>query len=354
MKNSSALDALFTGKSAQGSLQAFFFERGAPFRLQLECTADCSADCAYCYARIMEGNEPLSSREIRGLLRRAAALGIKQIDWMGGDPLERPDWIELMQAARYAGMTNNLWTCGPRLNDVVTAKRVIELTRDGFVSIHLDSLNPNVLRSIRKTYDPQQVQDTISGLELLLEAGKPAHEIANLIMLTAHHTPEDVRKTMEIMYRNHRILTCLMSLKPVDERGLLYAHLPRAEDVNMAYRHRDDIFLGGHSMGCQDFPKQYCGSCLFISMDGKVSSCYSLRRTLGNVREQAFEDIIHANSSSLFYTPYRGSEHAASCTACNKDACWGCRANAFYFGNGVYSDDPLCTHAHSRTDNCPY
>jgi len=349
-----ALDGLFAGGIEGGHAQAAAFERRAPYRLQMECCSECSADCAYCYARVMKGAEPLSTREIKGLLRRAASLGIKEVDWMGGDPLERPDWIELLQAARYAGMTNNLWTCGPRLNDIVTAKRVIELTRDGFVAVHLDSLEPDVLQALRHTYNPRQVGDTFAGLELLLEAGKPPHEVANLIMLTAHHTPEDVEATMSYMHQRYGVRTILMSLKPVDERGALYAHLPRAEDVNLAYRHRDEMFLSGHGMGCQDVPKQYCGTCIFVSLDGDVSSCYALRRTLGNVREQTLEDIVQAHSSSLFFTPYRGIDHGASCSACDGEACWGCRANAFYFGNGVYGEDPLCQHSRGTSDNCPY
>lgn len=349
-----ALDALFAGGSERGRAQASAFERGAPYRLQMECSTECSADCAYCYAQVMRGSEPLSTREIKGLLRRASALGIREVDWMGGDPLERPDWIELMQAARYLGMTNNLWTCGPRLGDIVTAKRVIELTRDGFVAVHLDSLEPEVLRPLRRTYNPRQVGDTIAGLELLLEAGKPPQEVANLIMLTAHHTPEDVEATMGFMHKRYGVRTCLMSLKPVDDRGSLYAYLPRTEDVNRAYRRRDELFLDGHGMGCQDFPKQYCGSCVFISLDGDVSSCYSLRRTLGNVREQTLEDIVGAHSSSLFFTPYRASDHGSACTACDGHTCWGCRANAFYFGDGVYGEDPLCEHSQGIKDNCPY
>lgn len=353
-RSGKALDTLFNNSSEQARSQSACFDRNEPYRLQIECTNECSANCAYCYARVMEAEEPLTTREIKSLLRQAANLGIKQIDWMGGDPLQRPDWVELMQAVRYAGMTNNLWTCGPRLNDIVTAKRVIELTQDGFVMIHLDSLDPKVLGSLRYNYHPRQVRATITGLEMLLEAGKPPCDIANMIMLTAHHTPEDVKKTMEFMYRRYRVSTCLMSLKPVDERGSIYSYLPRTQDVNTAYRRRDEMFLSGRGMGCQEFPKQYCGSCVFVSRDGKVSPCYSLRRTLGNVREQSLGDIIDSNSSSLFFTPYRKNDRSATCSACDSNLCWGCRANAFYFAGSAYLEDPLCSHSHIDTDHCPY
>lgn len=351
----SALEAMFNGDDASSSPQSAYFYRMAPFRLQLECSTECSADCSYCYARNSSTGEPLTTREIKGLLRRAASLGIQQIDWMGGDPLERPDWIELLQTARYNGMTNNLWTCGPRLNDIGTAKRVLDLTKDGYVMVHLDSLDPDILQSMRSTYNPLTTRETLRGVELLLEMGKPPQELGNMLMLTASQSPGDVKETMSHLYTRYGMRTCLMTLKPVDETGRLYPMLPRAEDVSAAYRIRDELFLDNHNMGCQDLPKQYCGTTLFISNDGRVSSCYSLRRNLGSVREQTLEDIIASNSSTLFFTEFRKHEHDVVCGSCEKQLCWGCRANAFYFGAGAYSQDPLCPRSgHSSKVDLPY
>jgi MoaA/NifB/PqqE/SkfB family radical SAM enzyme len=351
----STMETIFSGNSALGKLQSSFFDRGALFRLQLESASKCSADCSYCYAKITDPQEPLSTREIKNLLRRAAGLGIKQVDWMGGDPMERPDWIELMQSARYNGMTNNLWTCGPRLNDVVNAKRVIELTDGGFVAIHLDSLDSEVLSTLRDSYNPLNVRETLKGLELLLEAGKPASQRCNLIMLTNAQSVEDVQKTMETLYRKYGVRTCLMSLKPVEDKGRLVKLIPRPENVNAAYRLRDNLFLKGKSMGCQDFPKQFCGTTVFVSIDGKVSSCYSLRRNLGSIRDQTFEDIVARNTSSLLFTEVRQDDFSSHCHACDRHLCWGCRANAFYFGSGASSEDRLCQFSGPVTDDkCPY
>jgi MoaA/NifB/PqqE/SkfB family radical SAM enzyme len=346
---------MFNGDVASTSSQGSYFYRMAPFRLQIECSTECAADCSYCYAKATATGEPLTLREIKGLLRRASKIGIKQIDWMGGDPMERPDWIELLQAARYNGMTNNLWTCGSHLNDVAKAKWVLDLTQGGYVMIHLDSLDPDVLRSMRSSYNPLTTRETLRGVELLLEMGKPPQEMGNMLMMTASQSPEDVKETMSYLYEHYGLRTCLMSLKPVDETGRLYPMLPRVEDANTAYRMRDELFLNGHNMGCQDLPKQYCGTTLFISNDGRVSSCYSLRRNLGSVREQTLEDIISSNSSSLFFTEFRKDEHNIVCSSCEKDICWGCRANAFYFGGGAYTPDPLCPRSgRSSKVDLPY
>jgi len=159
---------------------------------------------------------------------------------------------------------------------------------------------------------------------------------------------------MAFMYKRYRVRTCLMSLKPVDERGSIYSYLPNVQDVNAAYRRRDDMFLDGRGRGCQDLPKQYCGSVMFVSSDGRVSSCYSLRRTLGSIRERSLEDIVRSNASSLFFTPYRSIDEGSTCSSCDVATCWGCRANSFYFGNGVFGEDPLCEHSHVERRDCPY
>ena len=71
-------------------MQKACFDRNEPYRLQIECTSECSADCAYCYARVMDAKEPLTTREIKSLIRQAANLGIKQVDWMGAIPWRGP------------------------------------------------------------------------------------------------------------------------------------------------------------------------------------------------------------------------------------------------------------------------
>jgi MoaA/NifB/PqqE/SkfB family radical SAM enzyme len=351
----SALDAMFAVDSPSTRLQSSYFYRMAPFRLQIECTSECSADCAYCYAKNTPAGEPLTSREIKGILRRAANLGIKQVDWMGGDPMERPDWIELLQTARYNGMTNNLWTCGGRLNDIGQAKWAIDLTRDGYIMVHLDSLDPDVLRSMRSSYNPRTTRDTLKGIELLEEMGKPPQQIGNMLMMTAAQDVEDVKETMSHLYSQYGVRTCLMSLKPVDETGKLYPLLPRPEDVAEAYRWRDKLFLGGRDMGCQDFPREYCGTTIFLSLDGRVSTCYSLRRNLGSVREDTLDDIVSNASSSLFFTGFRKYSDEVVCGSCDQELCWGCRANAFYFGGGSYLKDPICPRCgESRKTILPY
>ena len=92
------------GGGTRGRTESGIFTRSGSMPCRSRSTDACPQGCIYCYA----GSTPqetrgLTSDEIRGLLEDAAALEIRAIDWLGGDPLVRPDWYELMSYAQLAG-----------------------------------------------------------------------------------------------------------------------------------------------------------------------------------------------------------------------------------------------------------
>ena len=93
--------------------QKRYFNEKRLYTLQVESTDACPQSCIYCYAGSSPAEtRPLAPDEIRALLDDAARLEVRAIDWLGGDPLARPDWHELMDYARGLGLTNNVWTSG--------------------------------------------------------------------------------------------------------------------------------------------------------------------------------------------------------------------------------------------------
>ena len=62
------------------------------------------------------------------LLVDAARLGVRAIDSLGGDPLLRGDWYDLMAHARSMGLVNNVWTSAIPLSRPNVARRVAEVT----------------------------------------------------------------------------------------------------------------------------------------------------------------------------------------------------------------------------------
>src|SRR5437016_8180437 len=89
-----------------------------PYVLLAEITYRCPLHCPYCsnptHAR---KDRELTTDEWNRVIREAAALGVLQIGFSGGEPLARRDLPELARAAREAKLYSNLITSGIVLDD---------------------------------------------------------------------------------------------------------------------------------------------------------------------------------------------------------------------------------------------
>jgi pyrroloquinoline quinone biosynthesis protein E len=106
-----------------------------PYALLAEITYRCPLHCPYCSnpaafpvaASLREAprrpqgggysNGELSADEWKRVIREAAALGVLQIGFSGGEPLGRRDLDELVRAARETNLYTNLITSGIGLDD---------------------------------------------------------------------------------------------------------------------------------------------------------------------------------------------------------------------------------------------
>src|ERR1700681_1094185 len=97
-----------------------------PLALIAELTHRCPLHCVYC-SNPLELNartNELSTEAWRKVFIQAAELGVLQADFTGGEPLARPDIVELVSAARAAGLYVNLITSGLPLDEARLEKLV--------------------------------------------------------------------------------------------------------------------------------------------------------------------------------------------------------------------------------------
>ena len=98
-----------------------------PYALLAELTYRCPLHCPYCSNPTQaRNNHELATDEWKRVIREAAALGVLQIGFSGGEPLVRRDLPDLVRAAREANLYTKLITSGIGLND-----DRIRLLRDG-------------------------------------------------------------------------------------------------------------------------------------------------------------------------------------------------------------------------------
>src|SRR5271167_2950892 len=90
-----------------------------PLALIAELTHRCPLHCVYCSnpQELQSRATELSTADWSRVFCEAAELGVLQADLTGGEPLARTDIVELVRAARAAGLYVNLITSGLPLDE---------------------------------------------------------------------------------------------------------------------------------------------------------------------------------------------------------------------------------------------
>ena len=102
----------------KGVLRAMTLHPEPPLALLAELTHRCPLHCPYC-SNPVELERPASELDTatwRGCSSEAAALGVLQVHFSGGEPLVRRDLVELVAHAAAAGLYTNLITSGVGLD----------------------------------------------------------------------------------------------------------------------------------------------------------------------------------------------------------------------------------------------
>jgi pyrroloquinoline quinone biosynthesis protein E len=97
-----------------------------PLALIAELTHRCPLHCVYCSnpLELKTRADELTTDVWARVFKEAAEAGVLQADFTGGEPLTRPDILELVRAARAAGLYVNLITSGMPLDEPRLAKLV--------------------------------------------------------------------------------------------------------------------------------------------------------------------------------------------------------------------------------------
>ena len=113
-----------------------------PLALLAELTHRCPLRCPYCSnpLDLQRASAELDTATWRRVFAEAAALGVLQVHFSGGEPLVRRDLIELVGHATKAGLYVNLITSGIRL-DGDRLSRLVEAGLE-YVQLSLQDSEP--------------------------------------------------------------------------------------------------------------------------------------------------------------------------------------------------------------------
>ena len=321
-------------------------------------TNACNMYCDHCYRDAgCKAEEELSTAEAKTLLEQIARAGFKIMIFSGGEPLMRPDIVELVAYAASLGLRPVFGTNGT----LITLEMAQKLKAAGAMGmeISLDSMDREKHNAFRKF--PGAWEGAVQGMRNCRAAGLP-FQIHTTVMEWNNH---ELEALTDFAVAEGAVAHHFFFLVPTGRAKTIEAESLRAEAYEdtltriMKKQQEVDIELKptcapqflriAAQMGMKTRFRRGClagmAYCI-ISPRGKVQPCAYLNMELGDVRQTPFDEIWK-NSEVL--NKLRTLEYSGGCGSCEyKRACGGCRARAAYYHEGDYmAEEPWCLY-HGR------
>jgi pyrroloquinoline quinone biosynthesis protein E len=324
-----------------------------PLALITEITHRCPLHCVYCSnpLELTSRKEELATTDWLRVFSEAAALGVLHLHLTGGEPLARPDLVELIVGSRQSRLYVNLITSGIGL----TRERLTQLVEAGLDHIQLsfqDSTegHANWIAGTRAHAHKIEVARWIRE-----------HRIAFTTNLVVHrqnidHLEEMVAALealhpdrMEIAHAQYygwalQNRSALLPTRAQLERAVAVV---AAADERLRGKVRIDMVVPDYHAR---FPKACMGGwgrqLLLIDPAGRALPCHAAGVIPGmrfdNVREHSL-DWIWQNSEA--FQKFRGEDWMPEpCRSCDrrKEDFGGCRCQAFLLTGDASATDPVC------------
>ena len=344
-----------------------------------EITRSCNLFCAHCRgsSTYSDYEDELSTEECFRLIDEILKVGRPIIILTGGEPLVRPDVLQIAKYAVNKGLKVVMGTNGTlithematKLKDVPISRLAISV--DFPVADLQDDFRGQTgafeaamagIASARQAGIPVQINSTITKLnvhyleELLslsLEAGAVAFHPFLLVptgrgksLQSVELSPEQYEEVLNWIYDKQLELGERMFFKPTDAPHYLRivkqrqkqsrgSGTPSPEKPAAISRHNPANSI---TRGCL----AGTGFC-FISHQGRVQGCGYLDVEAGNIRTQPFSQIWA--DSTLFNDLRNLSNIKGKCGVCEyKRICGGCRARAYEATGDYLEAEPYCVY----------
>ena len=327
-----------------------------PLALIAEITHRCPLHCVYCSnpLELTSRQEELATADWLRVFREAAALGVLHLHLTGGEPLARPDLVEMIEGARKSHLYTNLITSGIGLS----RERLAQLVEAGLDHIQLSFQD--------STEGPA---NWIAGAKahahkIELSRAIRWHKIAFTVNLVIHrqnidHLEEMIAfieqlapERMEIAHTQYYgwALQNRAALLPTRAQLEKAVEAVAAAEKRLAGRIRVDSVVPDYY---GRFPKACMGGwgrrLMLINPAGKALPCHAAEVIPGlefeNVRKQSVEFIWKESSS---FQRFRGEEWMPEpCRSCDQrtEDFGGCRCQALLLAGDAAATDPACSLA---------
>jgi radical SAM protein len=356
----------------------------APFLVIWEVTRACDLACKHCRAEAVDFRHPLelTTAEAKAMLSEVRRFGRPLFVLTGGDPLKRPDVVEIVEHGAEIGLRMAMTPSGTPL---MTEEVLRELHAAGLsrLAVSLDGSTASIhdaFRGVAGSYDwtlamlhtareiglSTQVNTTVSRFNLadftalshlmteleislwsaffLVPTGRARpRDVASAAEFEAvfhqmyelsRSAPFDIKSTAAPQYRR-----VILQRQVAERRAGERASSPEPITAGIGFSLADGV---GRAKGVNDGD-----GFLFISHTGEIYPSGFLPLRAGNVRRDDLVDIYR--NSPLFRRLRDRTLLKGKCGVCEyRDVCGGSRARAYALTGDYLEAEPYCTHIPAR------
>lgn len=331
-----------------------------PLALIAELTHRCPLHCVYCSNPLElqnRANELPTETWVR-VFKEAAELGVMQADLTGGEPLARTDILDLIRAARTAGLYVNLITSGLPLDEPRLAK-LIEAGLD-HLQLSFQGATEEIASEISGTKSHRQKLRVLEWLKKV--------RVAVTLNFVIHRNNIDQIEQMLAIAESSSATR--VEFANVQYYGWAFANrerlLPTRDQLDRSMetlksaqeRLRGKIRI---EYVVPDYYAKYPKPCMggwgrklmLITPTGEALPCHAAQIIPGlqfeNVKDRTLREIWE---NSAAFQKFRGEDWMqAPCRTCDRreQDFGGCRCQALLLAGDASATDPVCSLAPTRT-----
>jgi pyrroloquinoline quinone biosynthesis protein E len=330
-----------------------------PLALIAELTHRCPLHCVYCSnpVELQVRTSELSTEIWSRVFKEAAEAGVLQADFTGGEPLARPDIVELVRAARTSGLYVNLITSGLPLDESKLA---------ALVAAGLDHFQLSFQGAREETANEISGAKSHAPKLRVLDWLKQ-HRVAVTLNFVIHR--RNIGQLEEMLSLAESSCATRVEFANVQYYGWALANrenlLPtRAQlDQSLALIKREQERLQGRiriEYVVPDYYAKYPKPCMggwgrklvLITPSGDALPCHAAQVIPGlvfeNVKDRSLREIWEHSAA---FQKFRGQDWMQEpCKACDRreQDFGGCRCQALLLAGNAAATDPVCSLAPLR------
>ena len=347
-----------------------------PLNIYWEMTQACALACRHCRAEAMPAPDPqqLTFAESLNLLDQILEFGdpLPQLILTGGDPLERRDLLDLIDAARERGI-------GVSITPAATAALTLDVLNE--LQTHgIDGLGLSLDGSTAKLHDA--IRGVEGTFQRTMQALQWAHELGIAVQVNTLASAETVAEIPAIFERlqEHGIARWSLFFLISVGRGKVLQPLTAEEGERLmawvfetskrapflmatteapSYRRVAIEMMRADGMGAEAIKRSGVSrgfgirdghGIVFVSNTGEICPAGFLPLSAGNVRTHRLANVYR--EAPLFVQLHDSSGFAGRCGYCEYHSiCGGSRARAFAATGSPAETDPLCTYEPVKAHN---